>query len=166
MELTQQARDTSSEQQGETMKILIKEAEELYKHIDKAQVHLINARLNNDEEGNKSAISEMETAMCDAMQLLKCFIDRKDKEQKTDNVNHPQHYTWLKELCGIEVIDITRHMNFNLGQVLKYILRLGHKEDNNFTYYEKILSDLHKAEYYLKKEIIKIDKLCKKNGNH
>ena len=84
-------------------------------------------------------------------------------EQKTDNVNHPSHYTWLKDLCGIEVIDITRHMNFNLGQVLKYILRLGNKEDNNFTYYEKILSDLHKAEYYLEKEIIKIDKLCKKN---
>ena len=148
------------------MNKLIELAEVLYKQIDKAQVHLINARLYNDEEGKKSAISEMETAMCSAMQLLKCFIDRKDKEQKNDNVNHPQHYTWLKELCGIEVIDITRHMNFNLGQVLKYILRLGHKEDNNFTYYEKILSDLHKAEYYLKKEIIKIDKLCKKNGNH
>ena len=147
------------------MNKLIELAEVLYKQIDKAQVHLINARLNNDEEDKKSAISEMETAMCDAMQLLKCFIDRNDKEQNTDNVNHPQHYTWIKELCGIEVIDITRHMDFCLGQVLKYILRLGHKEDNNFTYYEKILSDLHKAEYYLKKEIIKIDKLCKKNGN-
>ena len=148
------------------MNKLIEVAEELYKQIDNAQVHLINARLNNDEEGKKSAISEMETAMCNAMQLLKCFIDRKDKEQKADSVNHPAHYNWLKDLCGIEVIDITRHMDFNLGQVLKYILRLGHKEDNNFTYYEKILSDLHKAEYYLKKEIIKIDKLCKKNGNH
>ena len=83
------------------MKELIKEAENLYKQIDKAQVHLINARLNNDEEGKKSAISEMETVMCDAMQLLKFFIDRKDKEQNTDNVNHPKHYTWLKELCGI-----------------------------------------------------------------
>ena len=60
------------------MKELIEEAERLYKKIDKAQVHLINARLNNDEEGKKSAISEMETAMCNAMQLLKCFIDRKD----------------------------------------------------------------------------------------
>ena len=60
------------------MKELIKEAEGLYKQIDKAQVHLINARLNNDEGGKKSAISEMETAMCNAMQLLKCFIDRKD----------------------------------------------------------------------------------------
>ena len=60
------------------MNKLIELAEVLYKQIDKAQVHLINARLKNDEEGNKSAISEMETAMCNAMQLLKCFIDRKD----------------------------------------------------------------------------------------
>ena len=60
------------------MKELIEEAEKLYKQIDKAQVHLINARLNNNEGGKKSAISEMETAMCNAMQLLKCFIERKD----------------------------------------------------------------------------------------
>ena len=60
------------------MKELVKEAEEIYNQIDRAQVHLINARLNNDDEGKKSAISEMETAMCNTMQLLKCFIDRKD----------------------------------------------------------------------------------------
>ena len=61
-----------------TMKELIEEAERLYKKIDKAQVHLINARLQKDEEGKKSAISEMETAMCDVSRLLKCLIDRKD----------------------------------------------------------------------------------------
>ena len=61
-----------------TMNKLIEEAEKMYKQIDKAQVHLINARINNDEEGKKSATSEMETAMCNTMQLLKCFIDRKD----------------------------------------------------------------------------------------
>ena len=60
------------------MKELIEEAEKLYKKIDKAQVHLINARLQSDEEGKKSAISEMETAMCDVSRLLKCFIERKD----------------------------------------------------------------------------------------
>ena len=64
--------------QDTTMKELIKEAENLYKQIDKAQVHLIKARLQKDEEGKKSAISEMETAMCNAMQLLKCLIERKD----------------------------------------------------------------------------------------
>ena len=78
MEPTQQARDTSSEQQEETMKILIEEAERLRRQIDEAQVHLINARLQKDEEGKKSAISEMETTMCNAMQLLKCLIGRKD----------------------------------------------------------------------------------------
>ena len=78
MELTQQARDTSSEQQGETMKILIEEADRLRRQIDKAQVRLINARLQSDEEGKKSAISEMETAMCNTMQLLTCLIERKD----------------------------------------------------------------------------------------
>ena len=64
--------------QDTTMKELIKEAENLYKQIDKAQVHLIKARLQKDEEGKKSAISEIETAMCNAMQLLKCLIERKD----------------------------------------------------------------------------------------
>ena len=70
------------------MKELIKEAENLYKQIDKAQVQLINARLNNDEKGKKSAISEMETAMCNAMQLLKCFIDRKDNIVDLSEVWH------------------------------------------------------------------------------
>ena len=60
------------------MKELIEEAEKLYKKIDKAQVHLINARLQKDEEGKKSAISEMETAICDVSRLLKCLIERKD----------------------------------------------------------------------------------------
>ena len=64
--------------QDTTMKELIKEAENLYKQIDKAQVHLINARLQKDDEGKKSAISEMETAICNASQLLKCLIERKD----------------------------------------------------------------------------------------
>ena len=60
------------------MNKLIEEAESLCKQIDKAQVHLINARLQNDRKGKKSAIAEMETAMCNAMQLLKYFIERKD----------------------------------------------------------------------------------------
>ncbi len=70
------------------MNKLIEEAESLYKQIDKAQVHLINARLNNDDEGEKSAISEMETAMCNAMQLLKCLIERKDNIVDLSEVWH------------------------------------------------------------------------------
>ena len=74
--------------QDTTMKELIKEAENLYKQIDKAQVHLIKARLQKDEEGKKSAISEIETAMCNAMQLLKCLIERKDNIVDLSKVFH------------------------------------------------------------------------------
>ena len=70
------------------MNKLIEEAENLYKQIDKAQVYLINARLNNDTEGKKSAISEMETAMCDVSRLLKCFIERKDNIVDLSDVFH------------------------------------------------------------------------------
>lgn len=70
------------------MKELIEEVESLYNQIDKAQVHLINARLQKDEEGKKSAISEMETAMCDASRFLKCIIDRKDNIVDLSEVWH------------------------------------------------------------------------------
>ena len=136
------------------MKELIKEAEKLYKQIDKAQVHLINARLNNDEECKKSAISEMETAMCNAMQLLKCFIERKDKEQKTDNVNHPAHYNLHPS--GIECIEIARHHNFNIGNAIKYLWRAGLKSEEGMEDTDKQVEDLNKAIWYIKDEIKRI----------
>lgn len=77
-------------------------------------------------------------------------------EKKADSVNHPSHYTWLKDLCGIEVIDITRHMNFCCGNALKYILRAGHKKDASLTDTEKQIEDLNKAIWYLKDEIKRI----------
>lgn len=79
------------------MNKLIKEAESLYKQIDKAQVHLINTRLSNDEEGKKAAFSEMETAMCNASQLLKCFIERKDNIVDLSKVWHK--YNPKQEIC-------------------------------------------------------------------
>ena len=92
------------------MNKLIEVAEELYKQIDKAQVHLIDARLNNDEEGKKSAISEMETAMCNAMQLLKCFIDRKDnivdlREVWHDITEEPKIGAWFVGQIGETAYD-------------------------------------------------------------
>lgn len=70
-----------------------------------------------------------------------------------EKVNHPSHYTWLKNLCGIEVIDITRHMNFNLGNSIKYILRSGHKKEEGYTDKQKTIEDLKKAIWYLNDEI-------------
>ena len=60
------------------MEELIKEAEMLYKRINDIQLSLIRSRINNDGEGNRTAISEMEIAMCNAFLFLKCIIERKD----------------------------------------------------------------------------------------
>lgn len=74
-------------------------------------------------------------------------------EQKIDNVNHPPHYTWLKDKCGIEVIDITRHMDFDLGNVVKYVLRQGLKSEEGMSNNEKAIEDLKKARWYLDDKI-------------
>lgn len=66
-----------------------------------------------------------------------------------DRVNHPSHYCWLKDKCGIEVIDITRHMNFDLGNAIKYILRSGHKAEEGMSDKQKEIEDLQKAMWYI-----------------
>lgn len=62
-----------------------------------------------------------------------------------DPVNHPPHYT--SHPSGIECIQITEHMGFNLGNALKYIWRADLKHD--------ALEDLKKARWYLDREIAK-----------
>ena len=98
------------------MKELIEVAEELYKQIDKAQVHLINARLQKDEEGKKSAISEMETAMCDVSRLLKCFIDRKDNIVDLSEVWH----NIIEEPDGVNniVINVDNDWCINVSSIV------------------------------------------------
>lgn len=74
-----------------------------------------------------------------------------------DNVNHPSHYTWLKDKCGIEVIDIVRHMDFCLGNSIKYILRAGHKQDASLTNKQKEIEDLKKAVWYIEDRIKQLE---------
>ena len=59
-------------------KELIDDAIYLHNNIDSITNDIVHARLNNDEEANKKAISRMETAMCGTQQFLKCIIDRRE----------------------------------------------------------------------------------------
>lgn len=60
-----------------------------------------------------------------------------------DPVDHPRHYT--AHPSGIECIEITEHMNFCLGNAVKYIWRADLKGTD--------IEDLNKAIWYLKREI-------------
>ena len=64
---------------------------------------------------------------------------------KNDNIEHPKHYT--SHPSGIECIQITRHMGFNIGNAIKYIWRADLKND--------AIEDLKKAVWYLQDEIKK-----------
>ena len=62
-----------------------------------------------------------------------------------DPVNHPPHYAGHPS--GIECIEIARHMNFNLGNAMKYIWRAESKNG---------IEDLKKAIWYINDEIRRI----------
>lgn len=61
-------------------------------------------------------------------------------------VNHPAHY---RKDTGFEAIDVIEawELNFNLGNVVKYIGRNGKKDP------DKYIEDLEKARWYLDREI-------------
>lgn len=61
-------------------------------------------------------------------------------------VNHPPHYT--SHPSGVETIQITEHMNFCLGNAIKYILRADLKG--------KKVEDLEKAVWYINREIARV----------
>lgn len=57
----------------------------------------------------------------------------------TDTIHNPTHYTQH----GMQCIELTQHLNFCLGNAVKYIWR--HQDKNG-------LEDLHKARWYLKRQ--------------
>lgn len=68
---------------------------------------------------------------------------RKKRMKQIDVINQPPHYK--QHPSGIEQIQITEHMNFCLGNAIKYIWRADHKGNSQ--------EDLQKAKWYLEREI-------------
>lgn len=66
----------------------------------------------------------------------------------SDNVNHPQHYT--SHPSGVECIQVTEHMNFCLGNAVKYLWRAGEKGAE--------LEDLRKSVWYIQREIDRLER--------
>lgn len=67
---------------------------------------------------------------------------------ENDQVN-PSHYR--SHPADIECIDVTEHMNFNIGNAIKYCWRNGLKGSK-----EDAVTDLKKAIWYIQREISRI----------
>jgi Protein of unknwon function (DUF3310) len=65
------------------------------------------------------------------------------KEDIPEDAINPSHYR--RHPSGIECIEVTRHMNFNTGNAVKYIWRYMDKGDP--------IENLQKAQWYLDDEI-------------
>lgn len=63
--------------------------------------------------------------------------------KELDGVNHPAHYA--SHPSGIECIAVTEHMNFCIGNAMKYLWRAEHKGNT--------IQDLEKAAWYIRREI-------------
>lgn len=64
-------------------------------------------------------------------------------EPKPDLVNHPPHYN--DHPSGVECITITEHMNFCIGNAMKYLWRADAKGD--------AIENLEKARWYIDREL-------------
>lgn len=89
--------------------------------------------------------AESQIAEARRVEKLK-YLDTAEKPTP-DMVNHPPHYT--SHPSGVECIDITRHMTFNLGNVVKYLWRADEKGST--------VEDLKKARWYLDDEIKRLE---------
>lgn len=69
-------------------------------------------------------------------------LNRGVGQQIFDMVNKPPHYN--NHPSGVECIQITRHMEFNVGNAIKYLWR--YKDKNG-------IEDLEKAIFYIKDQI-------------
>lgn len=70
--------------------------------------------------------------------------------ENSDSVSHPPYYAngWSN---GSEVIDLTEHLSFCAGNVVKYVCRAGRKDP------DKRVEDLEKARWYLDREIARAE---------
>lgn len=71
-----------------------------------------------------------------------------------DQVNNPKHY--CSHPSGIQCIQVTEHMNFNVGNAIKYLWRAGLKTEEGLDAKLKQIQDMEKAIWYVEREIERI----------
>jgi len=108
---------------------------------------LLNEKLKAEMELREAGKAPRETMNFEWREAGKS-VNACAEASRADNINHPFHYT--QHPSGIECIQITEHFNFNRGNAVKYIWRSDEKGST--------LEDLRKAQWYLTREIERLEK--------
>ena len=120
-------------------KIDDRESDERIEHESEDEREAVVKRLEASEKPNAESMVER------AYQASQGKAKERKAKPKADMVNHPPHYT--SHPSGVECIQITEHMGFNLGNALKYIWRADLKGS--------AVEDLEKAIFYINRELEK-----------
>lgn len=76
--------------------------------------------------------------------------EHKILKDRLDAVEHPEHY--CSHPSGVECIKITEHLNFCIGNAIKYLWRAGIKNKSTE------IEDLRNALWYINREINKLER--------
>lgn len=81
----------------------------------------------------------------EAIEILQKYHQRIDMVKQSDMVKNPDHYTWKKKECREIQRDMVDGLSgmaaSNMGNIIKYLYRVGHKDD--------IKQDLDKAKQFI-----------------
>jgi len=113
-----------------------------YSELD-GKIHPCNDCEGYDKWVNRSIF--IRDAAKPLSEAVKEWVDSDHSEWANDSIHKPKHYT--EHPSGIECIQVTEHMGFNLGNAIKYIWRCDLKKD--------AIEDLKKAKWYIDREISK-----------
>jgi hypothetical protein len=117
-----------------------------YKPQASTAAFMEDCRIARREAFERDCDREVRQTICgETINLEDAPLPEPTQETVSDPVNKPAHYTGHPS--GIECIQVTEHMGFNLGNALKYIWRCDLKHD--------AIEDLKKAEWYIRREIAK-----------
>lgn len=114
----------------------------LYNYLKKIKIQGVQLRAIDDMPKRKLRMQSTDHVV--SLSPLPDIFKSPRQGETVDNVNHPSHY----KIGGIETIDFieAKKMNYNLGNVIKYLTRADHKGNRE--------EDLKKARWYLDREIM------------
>ncbi len=98
---------------------------------------------------NSHVLGGIASSRTDDWAITKAWWDSQIPSMIKSMINHPEHYN--KHPSGVECIDVVEHMNFNLGNAVKYIWRADLKDNGP--------QDLQKAIWYLQRELERRSKI-------
>ena len=129
--------------------LLLKTIENDIKNIDKCIDMCIDDECIDYLETIKQDMRIQELEILKRISINKLFKEKQTIQGATNMNKTPSHYQGI-----IQPIDLinAQDLNFNLGNVVKYVCRAGKKQGEN------ILSDLEKAQNYINYEIERIKK--------